>query len=191
MHRLQHWFPQARRHGKIHTKVEPLSTHVLCSLLIPIKKISLSMEQTTKPVPTLSDKQFVVTKSSLTSAEEHAQRELFWYREELFRTVHGEWKEVCRLSRFNMGSLTISVYRAVEHVKVVCPSVSRGCLCVCSRHYDLRLRGCRCRLCLAMKGTQANRLPVIKQARGFCLLRTSSSVCVSKSPTFPVSKNRV
>ncbi|EMD38404.1 hypothetical protein CERSUDRAFT_113560 [Gelatoporia subvermispora B] len=62
-------------------------------LLIPIKKISLSMEQTTKPVPTLSDKQFVVTKSSLTSAEEHAQRELFWYREELFRTVHGEWKE--------------------------------------------------------------------------------------------------
>jgi hypothetical protein len=45
-------------------------------------------------IPTLSDRQFVLTKSNLTLAEEKAQRELFWYREELFKCVRGRWREV-------------------------------------------------------------------------------------------------
>lgn len=64
------------------------------SLILPIKKFSLSEGYISRPIPTLSDRQFIVAKSSLTSAEEKAQRELFWYREELLRIVCGRWKEV-------------------------------------------------------------------------------------------------
>ncbi|KAF4614895.1 hypothetical protein D9613_003081 [Agrocybe pediades] len=53
-------------------------------LVIPIKKILLTEDILSKPIPTLSDRQFVVTHSSLSSSEQKAQRELFWYREELF-----------------------------------------------------------------------------------------------------------
>ncbi|TFY64017.1 hypothetical protein EVJ58_g2901 [Rhodofomes roseus] len=62
-------------------------------IVLPIRKILLTEEQTSKPIPTLSDRQFVVVKSNLSSAEEKAQRELFWYREELFKTVQGRWRE--------------------------------------------------------------------------------------------------
>lgn len=47
-----------------------------------------------RPIPTLSDRQFVVSKSSLSDAEDKAQRELFWYREELLDIIRGRWKEV-------------------------------------------------------------------------------------------------
>ncbi|KZT09435.1 uncharacterized protein LAESUDRAFT_694916 [Laetiporus sulphureus 93-53] len=72
------------------TLVAPGST---ARLVIPIKKIHLSEEDIAKPIPTLSDRQFVVTKSNLSSAEVKAQRELFWYREELFKVIHGRWRE--------------------------------------------------------------------------------------------------
>ena len=41
----------------------------------------------------LSDRQYVVSSSKLSAEQERAQRELFWYREELFKVVHGRWKE--------------------------------------------------------------------------------------------------
>ena len=44
----------------------------------------------------LSDRQFVVDKTKLSVAEYKLQRELFWYREELFKSVRGHWREVCR-----------------------------------------------------------------------------------------------
>ncbi|KAI0928535.1 hypothetical protein AcW1_005748 [Taiwanofungus camphoratus] len=72
------------------TLVPPGSTS---RLILPIKKFSLSEGYISRPIPTLSDRQFIVAKSSLTSAEEKAQRELFWYREELLRIVCGRWKE--------------------------------------------------------------------------------------------------
>ena len=65
-----------------------------CRVVLPIKKFRLSDEQVAKPIPTLSDRQFVVTKSGLSSTEERLQRELFWYREELFKYVRCTWKEV-------------------------------------------------------------------------------------------------
>lgn len=54
----------------------------------------LNEEQLSRPIPTLSDRQFVVTKTSLSEAEVRTQRELFWYREELFKSVRGHWQEV-------------------------------------------------------------------------------------------------
>ncbi|KAF8654133.1 hypothetical protein AX16_003664 [Volvariella volvacea WC 439] len=62
-------------------------------ILLPIKKFLLSEEQLKEPIPTLSDRQFVVAKDKLSEAEAHAQRTLFWYREELFKHVRGTWKE--------------------------------------------------------------------------------------------------
>ncbi|GBE81971.1 TRAPP II complex [Sparassis latifolia] len=77
-------------HASTSCLVPPGSTS---RLLIPIKKFFLPAEHISRAIPTLSDRQFVVTKSALTSVEEKAQRELFWYREELFKFVHGRWRE--------------------------------------------------------------------------------------------------
>lgn len=63
-------------------------------LVIPIKKILLSEEALARPIPTLSDRQFVLTQSSLSQVDQRTQRELFWYREELFKVVSGRWCEV-------------------------------------------------------------------------------------------------
>ncbi|KAI0818742.1 transport protein Trs120 or TRAPPC9 TRAPP II complex subunit-domain-containing protein [Irpex lacteus] len=62
-------------------------------ILLPLQRFRLSDEQISQPIPTLSDRQFVVAKSNLSSKEEAVQRELFWYREELLKRVRGRWKE--------------------------------------------------------------------------------------------------
>lgn len=62
-----------------------------------MKKIILPESVVNQPIPTLSDRQFVVTKSDLSDAEQKLQRELFWYREEFFKTIRGQWQEVCTL----------------------------------------------------------------------------------------------
>ncbi|KAF9052654.1 TRAPP II complex [Panaeolus papilionaceus] len=62
-------------------------------LVIPIQKMLLDADTLLKPIPTLSDRQFVVTQSSLSHPEQKLQRELFWYREELFKFVQCDWHE--------------------------------------------------------------------------------------------------
>ncbi|KAG5645221.1 hypothetical protein DXG03_006638 [Asterophora parasitica] len=62
-------------------------------LLIPIRKLLLSEELLSQTIPTLSDRQFVVQKSKLSEEDARTERELFWYREELFRCVRGRWRE--------------------------------------------------------------------------------------------------
>ncbi|CAE6420852.1 unnamed protein product [Rhizoctonia solani] len=58
-------------------------------ITIPIRRLSLSPEQASRDVPTLSDRQFVVSKVGFTAI----QQELFWYRETLFDIVKGRWGE--------------------------------------------------------------------------------------------------
>lgn len=62
-------------------------------IMLPVRKFRLSDDQISQPIPTLSDRQFVVGKSKLSIEEEQAQRELFWYREELLKIVSARWKE--------------------------------------------------------------------------------------------------
>lgn len=62
-------------------------------IMLPVKKFRLADDQISQPIPTLSDRQFVVGKSKLSIEEEQAQRELFWYREELLKIVSARWKE--------------------------------------------------------------------------------------------------
>ena len=59
-----------------------------------MKKFLLPEDHIARPIPTLSDRQFVVDKSGLSSAAARAQRELFWYREALLETVRARWREV-------------------------------------------------------------------------------------------------
>ncbi|OAX44681.1 hypothetical protein K503DRAFT_795305 [Rhizopogon vinicolor AM-OR11-026] len=61
--------------------------------MLPVKKFRLSDDLISEPIPTLSDRQFVVGKSRLSIEEEQAQRELFWYREELLKIISARWKE--------------------------------------------------------------------------------------------------
>ncbi|KIL69772.1 hypothetical protein M378DRAFT_190156 [Amanita muscaria Koide BX008] len=70
--------------------ISPGST---AKLFIPLKKLSLEADHLSRPIPTLSDRQFIVSKSNLSDYEEQMQRELFWYREELFKIVSGRWRE--------------------------------------------------------------------------------------------------
>lgn len=68
--------------------------NALCRLVIPLKKFLLGNEHISRPIPTLSDRQFVVDKTKLSDAEQKMQRELFWYREELFKSLRCQWREV-------------------------------------------------------------------------------------------------
>ncbi|KAJ6547608.1 TRAPP II complex [Mycena capillaripes] len=81
---------QGRARGTTSTTVSPGSTS---RMVIPIKRFILSEAHISQPIPTLSDRQFIVTKSKLSKAQERAQRELFWYREELFKNLRGRWRE--------------------------------------------------------------------------------------------------
>ncbi|ESK96998.1 hypercellular protein [Moniliophthora roreri MCA 2997] len=62
-------------------------------VIVPIKKFILTEEHISQPIPTLSDRQFVVDKLKMSADEQKTQRELFWYREELFKSIHCGWRE--------------------------------------------------------------------------------------------------
>lgn len=63
-------------------------------IILPLKRMILPEEVTSSPIPTLSERQFVVAKDRLSEVELQLQRELFWHREALFKSIHGHWKEV-------------------------------------------------------------------------------------------------
>jgi hypothetical protein len=77
--------------------------------MLPVKKFRLSDDLISEPIPTLSYRQFVVGKSRLSIEEEQAQRELFWYREELLKIISARWKEVNHISLELFSSLTLIV----------------------------------------------------------------------------------
>ncbi|ORX40220.1 transport protein Trs120 or TRAPPC9 TRAPP II complex subunit-domain-containing protein [Kockovaella imperatae] len=62
-------------------------------LLIPLPRLSLPSSTTSQPIPSLSDRQYVVDKSTRTPAQIQEERQLFWYREELLKTVSATWIE--------------------------------------------------------------------------------------------------
>jgi Transport protein Trs120 or TRAPPC9, TRAPP II complex subunit len=77
-------------------------------MLLPLKKIQLPDEVTSQAIPMLSDRQFVVDKANLSKEGQKLQRELFWYREELFKSIRGHWREV------GLHRLTISTVFGAE-----------------------------------------------------------------------------
>ncbi|KAH8106969.1 TRAPP II complex [Cristinia sonorae] len=105
--------------------VEEASTTLLVPpgsiIVLPIKKFRLSNEHVSQHIPTLSDRQFVITKSTLTKAEEQLQRELFWYREEILKYIKCSWRETggsrsgnLSLRQQRMTQLMLKVLRTEE-----------------------------------------------------------------------------
>jgi len=82
-------------------------------ILLPIRRFRLSDDVVSRPIPTLSDRQFVVSKSCLSDAEDKAQRELFWYREELLDIIRGRWKEA---NGSRNGDLSLRQQRMTMHM---------------------------------------------------------------------------
>jgi len=75
--------------------------------MLPLRRFCLSEAHVSAPIPTLTNRQFVVASSSLSADEERVQRELFWHREEMFKRVKARWKEVRRVhSHHDNANLT-------------------------------------------------------------------------------------
>ncbi|GJN91136.1 hypothetical protein Rhopal_004154-T1 [Rhodotorula paludigena] len=72
-------------------------------MLVRLERIALAAEQLAQPIPSLTERQFVVAKVKRSAEEERLERELFWYREELFRRVKLTWNEVGSLRSGEIG----------------------------------------------------------------------------------------
>jgi len=79
-----------QKSGQSIITVSPGST---ASALLPIKRIWLSEEQSTAPIPAPSGRQFIL-RSPATSKGDERERELFWYREELFSSLRAQWQDL-------------------------------------------------------------------------------------------------
>lgn len=93
---------------------EPLSSYKATispgsnsSVLLPIKRIWLSEEQCTSPVPAPTGRQFIL-RSPNTSKGDDRERELFWYREQLFASLRARWQD---LSEERSGELVMRNHR--------------------------------------------------------------------------------
>ncbi|GAA6044610.1 hypothetical protein JCM8097_006453 [Rhodosporidiobolus ruineniae] len=76
---------------QVKQRIEPGAT---LRMLVRLARIILPEEQIKQPIPSLTERQFVVAKVKRSKAEERLERELFWYREELLRRVKLSWSEI-------------------------------------------------------------------------------------------------
>ncbi|GAA5872900.1 hypothetical protein JCM8547_003260 [Rhodosporidiobolus lusitaniae] len=84
-HESQNEFYQVKQ------RIEPGAT---LRMLVRLNRIDLDAEQLWKPIPSFTERQFVVAKVKRSSEDERLERELFWYREELLRRVKLTWSEI-------------------------------------------------------------------------------------------------
>ncbi|GAA6060047.1 hypothetical protein JCM10212_001044 [Sporobolomyces blumeae] len=85
---------RSEHHGDVETtnvceRIEPGAT---LRMLVRLDRIS--MDADSRPIPALSERQFVVAKVPKTKEEERLERELFWYREELLQRISMTWREI-------------------------------------------------------------------------------------------------
>ncbi|WWD18356.1 hypothetical protein CI109_102806 [Kwoniella shandongensis] len=62
-------------------------------LVLPIPRRVLSHDLLDRPVPSLSERQYIVDKEKKSLAQIISEREHFWYREELLSMIHATWVE--------------------------------------------------------------------------------------------------
>lgn len=61
---------------------------------MPIPRIRIPASQLSQPIPSLSERQYVVDKSRKSPDQIKLERELFWYRDALLKTLDATWVEV-------------------------------------------------------------------------------------------------
>ncbi|GAA5987807.1 hypothetical protein JCM10908_007223 [Rhodotorula pacifica] len=81
-------------------RAEPGSTHIM---LVRLDRLHLTSEQLARPIPSLSERQFIAAKVKRSEDEERLERELFWYRQELLRRIKLLWNEVGSLRSGEIG----------------------------------------------------------------------------------------
>lgn len=67
-------------------------------LLIPFPRLSIPSSALEEPIPTLSDRQYVVDKRKKSEDVIRREKELFWYREEMLKLISATWREVSHSS---------------------------------------------------------------------------------------------
>ncbi|KAF8946106.1 hypothetical protein BGZ47_001308 [Haplosporangium gracile] len=91
------------------TVIQPGSTQ---RIILPVRRMVLSTEQLATPIPTLSNKQFVLARGAVMSSEDQAkERALFWFREELLKRVVARWtcKDTSgRFGKFDLRTLRLT-----------------------------------------------------------------------------------
>ena len=85
--------------------------------MLPIKRFLISKEDIHKPIPILTDRQFVVSKPPENPLEpgvshSHSQ-EMFWYREQLLQMVKGKWREVDSSFSIDFFYLMLNIIKAI------------------------------------------------------------------------------
>ncbi|GAA6003089.1 hypothetical protein JCM10207_001980 [Rhodosporidiobolus poonsookiae] len=76
---------------QVKQRIEPGAT---LRMLVRLNRITLSPEELAKPIPSLTERQFVVAKVKRSEEEERLERELFWYRDELLKRIKLTWSEI-------------------------------------------------------------------------------------------------
>ncbi|KAL7409219.1 TRAPP II complex [Mrakia frigida] len=80
-------------------------------IVLPIHRMLLPRSKSSSPIPSLAERQFVVSRSTASKAEESLTRSLFWYREELLSLVQASWKEP---GTSRKGTLSLRSQRVTE-----------------------------------------------------------------------------
>lgn len=75
-------------------------------LLLRLDRIVIPAEKLALPIPSLSERQFIVAKVKRSAADESLSRELFWYREALLEQIKATWNEVSSPTFLQLSHLT-------------------------------------------------------------------------------------
>jgi len=93
---------------QVRQRLEPSAT---VRMLIPVERIALSRDEVERPIPSLSERQFVVAKVQQSEREARRVRELFWYRDALLARIQASWNEVGSL---RSGAINLRAIRLTE-----------------------------------------------------------------------------
>nr|XP_018262525.1 uncharacterized protein I303_05542 [Kwoniella dejecticola CBS 10117]OBR84683.1 hypothetical protein I303_05542 [Kwoniella dejecticola CBS 10117] len=62
-------------------------------MILPLPRRMISQELLSRPIPSLSERQYIVDKEKKSASRLKRDRELFWYREELLSLIKATWME--------------------------------------------------------------------------------------------------
>ncbi|WWC88812.1 uncharacterized protein L201_003725 [Kwoniella dendrophila CBS 6074] len=73
-------------------------------MILPLPRRIISKDILSKPIPTLSERQYIVDKQKKSTSRLNREKELFWYREEILNLVKATWTEPGSMRR---GTLSL------------------------------------------------------------------------------------
>jgi hypothetical protein len=80
-----------------------------CSLYLPLPRLLIGDADVSRPVPALSERQFIVDEERGTEEDERERKALFWYKQELLSRISAAWAEVSWPDRLSVR-LTLTLH---------------------------------------------------------------------------------